>query len=63
MKSIHIIISFIFATIVYAQNRSNWSQSRGIFIKFSATKYDSKGRLIDLETSDNLSFTTISMRH
>ena len=62
MKNLYILIFFLSTTtIVYAQNRSNWSQSRGNTSSFQQSNMTVKGRLIDLETSDNLSFATISI--
>ena len=62
MKNLHILLLLLFTnTIVCAQNRSNWSQSRGGTSSFQQPNMTVKGRLIDLETSDNLSFATISI--
>ena len=62
MKNLHIILLLLFTnTIVCAQNRSNWSQSRGSTSSFQQPNMTVKGRLIDLETSNDLSFATISI--
>ena len=62
MKNLHILLLLLFTnTIVFAQNRSNWSQSRGSTSSFQQPNMTVKGRLIDLETSNDLSFATISI--
>ena len=62
MKNLYIILFLLFTnTIVCAQNRSNWSQSRGGTSSFQQPNMTVKGRLIDLETSNDLSFATISI--
>ena len=62
MKNLHIILLLLFTnTIVCAQNRSNWAQYRGGTSSFQQPNMTVKGRLIDLETSDDLSFATISI--
>ena len=50
MKNLYILFLLFTSTIVYAQNRSNWSQSRGSTSSLQQPNMTVKGKLIDLET-------------